>query len=487
MKSITKKSHWTWSLLDKFNLKTCAPLLLGAALLAGAAATPALANSANRSLPATYQPGQAVQAQIAVVNQGFGAIEERPPAGWTISNISNEGQYNADRHEITWLFLSPVTTTVSYTATPPAGASGPATFEGSWSVDGSAPAAIGGDTTINSDGGVDPLPGPTITTHPQSVTVPVGGTATFNVVATGTGDLTYQWRRNGTAIDGATAATYTIQNVTQEQAGSYTVAVTDSEGTRISNAAVLTVGTGNGGGVPGTQLVINNVQAGLPGLWNLSGAYTEVIEVLNGTLTLNYVIVHEGRGRLTGSGTATFARTGDDPLSLTTERVNVRGTVRSAGNRQNVRLRVDAGDRGTFDGRAGSYRFRIDSNMNLDEQGNVLSGTSNISADIPNERHSIRNRDATINLPAGLTGDWNLAIDVNEQTRLGTGNAVLTTGAGQTLPFTVSSRERAGTIEHTLRGTGDARGSTITVRVSPQNQIQAFRSNVLRQNINVTN
>src|SRR5947208_581486 len=50
---------------------------------------------------------------------------------------------------------------------------------------------------------------PTITTQPASQTVTAGQTATFTVTATGTAPVSYQWQKNGTAIGGATAASYT--------------------------------------------------------------------------------------------------------------------------------------------------------------------------------------------------------------------------------------------------------------------------------------
>ena len=48
-----------------------------------------------------------------------------------------------------------------------------------------------------------------ITSQPSSQTVTVGQTATFMVAATGSGTLTYQWKKNGTAISGATGSSYT--------------------------------------------------------------------------------------------------------------------------------------------------------------------------------------------------------------------------------------------------------------------------------------
>src|SRR5205807_4073332 len=55
---------------------------------------------------------------------------------------------------------------------------------------------------------------PIFTTQPANQTVTVGQTAAFTVVATGTAPLSYQWQKNGTAITGATSATYTTPATT---------------------------------------------------------------------------------------------------------------------------------------------------------------------------------------------------------------------------------------------------------------------------------
>jgi hypothetical protein len=60
-------------------------------------------------------------------------------------------------------------------------------------------------------------------------------------VATGTATLSYQWRKAGTAISGATSSTYTIASTKTTDAGSYTVVVTNSIGAVTSNSAVLTI------------------------------------------------------------------------------------------------------------------------------------------------------------------------------------------------------------------------------------------------------
>lgn len=82
---------------------------------------------------------------------------------------------------------------------------------------------------------------PTITSQPASLTVRVGSQAILTVVAAGTAPFTYQWKKGGTSIPGATAATYTITSSTTSNAGTYTVVVTNAAGSVTSNSAALTV------------------------------------------------------------------------------------------------------------------------------------------------------------------------------------------------------------------------------------------------------
>src|SRR5580704_16660703 len=55
---------------------------------------------------------------------------------------------------------------------------------------------------------------PSITTPPASVDVNVGQTATFSVIAAGSAPLSFQWQKNGTAVNGATSSTYTTPATT---------------------------------------------------------------------------------------------------------------------------------------------------------------------------------------------------------------------------------------------------------------------------------
>ncbi|MCG3125367.1 MAG: hypothetical protein CHACPFDD_00185 [Phycisphaerae bacterium] len=82
---------------------------------------------------------------------------------------------------------------------------------------------------------------PQITQHPQDQTVDVGDSADFLVAATGTGTLSYQWRKDGVAIPGADENSFEIPSVVHADTGLYDCVVTDDCGSSISNAAALTV------------------------------------------------------------------------------------------------------------------------------------------------------------------------------------------------------------------------------------------------------
>jgi hypothetical protein len=80
-----------------------------------------------------------------------------------------------------------------------------------------------------------------IANHPFDTTVPPGGTAVFNVIANGTGPLSYQWRRNGQDIPGETNSMLMVLNVEPASAGSYSVVVMNVLGAVSSQPALLKI------------------------------------------------------------------------------------------------------------------------------------------------------------------------------------------------------------------------------------------------------
>ena len=100
--------------------------------------------------------------------------------------------------------------------------------------------------------------GPVIQTQPASQSVQEGTPVEFTVAATGPGTLTYQWRRNGSIIDGATGPTYRIDSPTlADNSVRFSVVVTNSFGSVTSDEATLTV-TGAPAAVVGRHVFYNN-------------------------------------------------------------------------------------------------------------------------------------------------------------------------------------------------------------------------------------
>lgn len=107
-----------------------------------------------------------------------------------------------------------------------------------------------------------------ISTQPTNRTATTGGSTTFTVAAGGTAPFVYQWYKDGTAISGATNASYLISSIISSNAGSYSVYVLNNVGTAISTNATLTVSSANTAPTlnaisdrtinPGYSLVITN-------------------------------------------------------------------------------------------------------------------------------------------------------------------------------------------------------------------------------------
>lgn len=104
---------------------------------------------------------------------------------------------------------------------------------------------------------------PVIGAQPVSQTnVTVGATVSFTVGASGSGTLSFQWRRNGVNIPGETKSTIAIANAQPEDGGLYSAVVADSVGATSSSNAKLSFNI---------QLVAGNTIDHFTNRFNLSG------------------------------------------------------------------------------------------------------------------------------------------------------------------------------------------------------------------------
>jgi len=108
--------------------------------------------SAARSLPTCYSPESAVGVSI-LATPGAGtlvyAVEDMPPAGWSVTNIGNGGIWDSANSKVKWgPFFDNTVRTLTYTATPPTGETVLADFSGTASLDGSN-IGIGGPAVLS--------------------------------------------------------------------------------------------------------------------------------------------------------------------------------------------------------------------------------------------------------------------------------------------------------------------------------------------------
>lgn len=90
-------------------------------------------------------------------------------------------------------------------------------------------------------GGGDTPVAPVVVSLTPSFSVVAGNPASFTVSASGTGTLSYQWRKGEAPISGATSATYSIASAQVADAGSYSVVVSNSVGSTPSSTVTLSV------------------------------------------------------------------------------------------------------------------------------------------------------------------------------------------------------------------------------------------------------
>lgn len=100
--------------------------------------------------------------------------------------------------------------------------------------------AIFGHSYYNLNGWL-PVTLPTITAQPTNQTVSPGLPASFSVAAIGQPNPTFQWRKNGASLAGATNATFAIASAKLADNAAYSVVVSNSAGVMVSSNAVLTV------------------------------------------------------------------------------------------------------------------------------------------------------------------------------------------------------------------------------------------------------
>jgi hypothetical protein len=163
---------------------------------------------------------------------------------------------------------------------------------------------------------------PLILSGPQSVTIVEGQTATFTVTAAGAATLTYQWKRNGVDVPGATSSSYTTPALSVGDSGTrYSVSVTNSLGTITSSAATVTV-------VPVTPVIVSGPQS----ISIVEGQTATFAVIATGAATLTYQWKRNGDdigGATSSSYTTPALSVGDSGTRYSVLVANAVGSVTS--------------------------------------------------------------------------------------------------------------------------------------------------------------
>lgn len=162
---------------------------------------------------------------------------------------------------------------------------------------------------------------PTITTQPITASVYENASASFSVNASGTGSLSYQWKKNGVSISGANSSSYTTPAVSlSDNNATYSVDVTGAGGTTPSVSVTLTV----------LQLAPSIVTA--PTAQSvISGQTVQFSVTAAGYPTLNYQWYKNGT-QITGATSANYstsATIGDNGSTFYVKISNSSGTITS--------------------------------------------------------------------------------------------------------------------------------------------------------------
>ena len=166
-----------------------------------------------------------------------------------------------------------------------------------------------------------------IQAQPQAYTASVAQSAMFTVAATGTPSPSYQWLENGSAIPGATSATYITQPTTiTDNGATFSVIVSNGESTLTSNPATLTVT--NAPGSVGPTIVAQPVSQTV-----VAGSQAQFIVVAGGNGPFTYQWILNGVA-IVGATSATYtipAVSSSDSGSIFSVKVsNAGGSVTSA-------------------------------------------------------------------------------------------------------------------------------------------------------------
>lgn len=508
-------------------------LALISSLLVATAAT-AQTNSATRTLPSTYTPGQEITVTVDVTTTMAGwLLRETVPEGWTVTDAGG-GTVQSNGREIRFPLQFNEAQSFTYKTTPSSSASGTATFEGVLTVD-TDQFQVSGNTSIASSGGdpqdpdpqdpdpqdpdpQDPDPSGNVATRNLPETYTAGQPVNVSIVVTTnmSGWLLREIVPEGWTVTDAGGGTvqtanpreirfplqfnegHTFNYTVTPGAGSSGPAVfsgvltVDVDQFNVSGDTTITSGTGGDPGEPDPGEVIpvdpftvtSADQENLPAIYNLSGTYDYTITIpdeLEGVIALNYTLTHNQHGRLSGEGTMTVTEDGD---VYTDDDIRVSGTVRRVGHPSEPIYRVKIVIDADLESEGEDIDVRIDHELEI--SGNQLVGHAHLHAESDFGHDDIEIDGIAIDLPEGRDGTWSL--DFTPGTAESPTGAAVLNVPGSVLNYNLTHKgvEEGNLIVYTLQGSDDdSSGNQIRIATDGDNNIVRILGRVLGQDLTV--
>ncbi len=335
----------------------------------------------------------------------------------------------------------------------------------------------------------------TITTQPSSKTIIAGQTATFNVAATGTSPMAYQWRKNGGSISGATSSSYTTPaTTTSDNNAQFTVNVSNSAGSATSNAAVLTVNTAVVAPSITTQPSSQTVTAGQAATFNVAAS---------GTSPMTYQWKKNGgaiSGATSSSYTTPATTTSDNNAQFTVNVSNSAGSATSNAAVLTVNASVVApsittqpSSQTVTAGQAATFNVAASGTSPMTYQwkknGGAISGATSSSYTTPATTTSDNNAQFTVNVSnsAGTATSNAAVLTVNTAVvapSITTQPSSQTVTAGQTATFAVAATGTTPMTYQWSKNGAPISGATSSTYTTPAT---TSSDNATRFNVIVTN
>jgi hypothetical protein len=219
-------------------------------------------------------------------------------------------------------------------------------------------------------------------------------------------------------------------------------------------------------------------------IWDISGSYSNSVQ----DFAMDYTINMDQSGKFSGHGSTTMP-------GVTTLDLGFFGTVRNVSSnvtKVNICLRLkgsmDLGGQGLM-----NFRVAVNEKLEVDAATGTMVGTMGGSAtvSIPALGRTVSQRlplsDVQTSMPVGMTGNWELALNVQTNRNHYTGNGEVTLCNGRTVPVVVNGSYGAKTDISRLMIAGNTNGIVRLGLVSSvqggQLQIQRLVGRALGQSL----